>query len=264
MAQQPQHGHEPGTELQLASMPSARSTGGWRWNLTFAPRGQVARSLDVQARDLVLVLVGDQLVEPAGDGLGHRGAAGQRCASLARLHTGDRLDVAGGGALATPADEVGDADREQPPQLAVLGRDAIDQRRLRASGASVSRPCSSGVDRVRRRHAGAAPLERGEVGLDRDAVETERLVHRRERDRNRAPLPGGAEHDDVGRQMVGRTAPAAIACASRKTLSARARRAVDRRPRRGSVEVGPARDRSPSARSARRSSRRRRPSARAR
>ena len=107
-------------------------------------------------------------------------------------------------------------------------------------------------DRVRRAHDRAPPVERQQVLLDRDAVELERLAQRAQRDRDRALLPGRAEHHHVRRHVVAEQR-------QRQLLGVEERRARASRPRsRRAPRPGRARARRrrrPSRPSGRRSSR---------
>src|SRR3954447_12023357 len=117
--------------LSLRSMPSARSSGGGSRNFPFGPGAErllALRALDgveVQPRDLVLVLVGHQLVQAARVVLGDGGLARRAAAALLRGDPHDVLGVAPRVRRVLVADEVRDAHLEQPAQLA-LGARGVD------------------------------------------------------------------------------------------------------------------------------------------
>ena len=126
---------------------------------TFAPATELARELgllygvEVQASDLVLVLVGHQLVQAARVGLGDRRLT--RCAAP-RLGGRDGHHVLGVAPRVTGAlvaDQVVHADLEQPPQLALgacRGDDLTRGLRGREGGLAAERA-------ARRRARGERP-----------------------------------------------------------------------------------------------------------
>ena len=208
--QQPEHPLEPRAERELplhAERPQER-----RMELV-AHLGLAQLRLDrradlrpeVQPRHLVLVLVGHQLEEVARHRLGE-----PRLARHGRpLRLGDRpdeVDVAARVGRVLVGDQLGDADLEQPPQLAA-GAHGVDQRpRLgpelapRGHGA---RPAP--LDRLGPCRIGdqePAHAERLGVHLDRDAVERDRLLDRRGAHGDRARLVGRAQQDHVGGHVV--------------------------------------------------------------
>ena len=99
----------------------------------------------VQPRDLVLVLVGHQLEQVAGDRVGDRRAAAA-AAPLGLAHVDEEVDVLGRVGEALVVGELGDADPQQALELLVAG-EALDQRLL--LGAQVT---SRGRIRPRRHH----------------------------------------------------------------------------------------------------------------
>ena len=160
---------------------------------------------EVESRHLVLVLVGHQLVEVTRDRLGEPGLAGHR-RPLRRRDAAHELDVAARIGHILVGDQLGDADLDQPPQLAT-GPHGVDQRprlgpdlRTRGDGAraaSLHRPDPPGVDDEQTAHA-----ERLRVHLDLDAVDRDRLLDRRRPDRDRPCLVGRAQQDHVGGHVV--------------------------------------------------------------
>ena len=130
-----------------------------------------------QSGDLVLILVGHQLVQVPGDRLGELRVPG-------RGHPVHHFEEPIGVLLRLVADEV----RCQ----------AVAQRRV------VDRAADSGrcFDRCAVGHPGAAPRERGEVLLDRDTVQLDRPLHRERVERNVTRLQRHADHEHVDGAVV--------------------------------------------------------------
>ena len=143
------------------------------------------RAVGVQARHLVLVLVGHQL-EQAGRrraGEGQRGITAQRRFAFTQL-AHPRLETAGVSRVLVGG-EVGHAAGQQRIQRLGLGRRGIHRRlQQRLQGAFIGR-------------GHAAQRKRQLVGLHRHAVQLDRALQRGQAHRNQPALPGIPHRQDV-------------------------------------------------------------------
>ena len=112
---------------------------GWRNPVPVARDGVCRRQPLVEEhepRDLVLVLVGQELVEPARDGVGEAARAGDDCGLTRRHGLDGGQEVVGEGA-ALIGGQVADEAFERRPELVVVPSDSRDapglQRRILAS-----------------------------------------------------------------------------------------------------------------------------------
>ena len=143
-------------------------------------------AVGIEPGNLVLVLVGEQLVIGAGDCLGEALAARRPCA-LGLARAGHQGAVAGGKRRVL----IG-------PQIRRAALDhRIEPRRLWRLGhaAGLGHRCG---DRLRIVGGGTAPAEGAHVGFDRNAVERDRLLHRLRTEWNLALLVGKAQQEQVG------------------------------------------------------------------
>ncbi len=166
------------------------------------------RGLEVQPRHLVLVLVGHELEEVPRHRLRQPGAA-RHLLDLRLGHPLHHLHVPARVGQILVRDQLGHAPLEKAPQLGARRRrlDRVDQgagvplqrdRRHLAAGGGADRRLHA-LD-IHHRHA--PPAESEEVHLHRDAVEADRALDARRRDRERARLVGRPQHERIGRHVV--------------------------------------------------------------
>ena len=143
-------------------------------------------AVGIEPGDLVLVLVGEQLVIGAGDRLAEPLAArSPRPLGLAR--PAHQRAVAGGVGRVLIGPEVGRAALDQRVE-------SLWPRRL-GHGTRLGRRCGNGLRIVR---GSAAPAEGTQVGLDGDAVERDRPLQGLGAQRYLAALVGEAQEEEVG------------------------------------------------------------------
>ena len=161
-----QHRHEPASEPRACAASRARAArGGWRWKVSLRPDRQAREPVDVEARDLVLVLVGDQLVEAACDGLGQLAAPGEPL-GLDRAHARDRVGVAGARPRARPSR----SGRRRGPRAPCGASRPVARRDRRSGRAARRRAAASPPPRRSARHrttAGSATQARPQANAAR-------------------------------------------------------------------------------------------------
>ena len=140
-------------------------------------------AVGVEPGDLVLVLVGEQLVIGAGDRLGEALAA-RRLRPLGLARTRDQRAVAGGERRVLIGPQVRRAALDRRIEPGGRGRPG--------QGAGLGHGCGHRLRVVRGR---TAPAEGADVGLDRDAVERDRLLQRLRAERHLALLVGEARRN---------------------------------------------------------------------
>ena len=147
-------------------------------------------ALGIEPRNLVLVLVGHQLEQPACHRLRQIGAANLRRFRVAEARHSRGITLRIGGVLIRRQEL--DA---TPDQLVERLRYAMALRpRARRRGARLDQRA---IDR-----GAAAPTKGALVELDRDRVEVDRAQDRLRRYRHEPPLIGIAEHEQIGRDRV--------------------------------------------------------------
>ncbi len=186
--ERPERHPDPGAEPPLARAAAMIRAGGQERRrevvmhrviaLEFLGQALEEPGLGVQPRDLVLVLVGHQLEQRAGDRLAQGGRAGRR---LGGADPVDHGAVAPGiGRVLVGGEEVGAA-----------GDDPVDRLRRH-------RPVARDGQRRGLRACEAADGEGRLVALDLDLVQLDRPHQGLMRHRHEPPLPGHAQHDHVG------------------------------------------------------------------
>ena len=172
--------------------------------------------LEVQPRHLVLVLVGHELVEVADRRAGDRRLrAGAQGRALAAEDVEHRVQVARRRGDVLVADEAGQAHREQPAGFGVQLPAALEELQVGAPVPSEGGGLALGDGRLGGRRRAKPVLEPArivapepavaegrQVLLHRGAVQGDGALDGPRRERQEAGLPGHAERQDVGGQVV--------------------------------------------------------------
>ena len=172
LLQMARRGVAPGDERRRHAEAEPRRTLELRLHLA------LEAAVGIEPGDLVLVLVGEQLVVGAGDRLAEPLAA-RRPRPLGLARAAHQRAVAGGVGRVLIGPEVGSAALDQRVE-------SLWPRRL-GHGTRLGRRCGNGLRIVR---GSAAPAEGTQVGLDGDAVERDRPLQGLGAERKLAALVG--------------------------------------------------------------------------